>query len=40
MKERISITIDKDVLKKVKKLAIEDNRTLSNYIEKVLKNIK
>ena len=40
MKERISITIDKDVLKKVKELAQKDNRTLSNYIEKVLKDVK
>ena len=40
MKERISITIDRDVLKKVKELAQEDNRTLSNFIEKILKSIK
>ncbi len=39
MKERISITIDKDVLQKVKELAIKDNRTLSNFIEKILKEI-
>ena len=37
MKERISITIDKDLLKKIKQLAKQDNRTLSNYIEKKLK---
>lgn len=37
IKERISITIDWDVLEKVKELAEEDDRSLSQYINLVLK---
>lgn len=37
LKERISITIDGDVLKKVKDKAEYDGRSLSQYINLVLK---
>ena len=37
LKEKISITIDIDVLAKVKKLAEKDDRSLSQYINLVLK---
>lgn len=37
MKKKISISIDKILLEKLKKLAEEENRTLSNYIEQQLK---
>lgn len=37
LKDRISITIDSDVLKKVKDKAEYDGRSLSQYINLVLK---
>ena len=37
LKEKISITIDEDLLKKIKILAEEDDRSLSQYINIVLK---
>ena len=37
MKSKISISIDKTVLVAIKEKAKEENRTLSNYINKVLK---
>lgn len=37
MKERITITLDKEVLEKIKKEANKENRSLSNYINKKLK---
>lgn len=37
LKERISITIDGDILKKVKEKAEYDGRSLSQYINLVLK---
>ena len=37
LKEKISITIDEDLLKKIKTLAEEDDRSLSQYINIVLK---
>lgn len=37
MKEKINITIDEDVIKELRKLAKDDNRTLSNYIDSILK---
>lgn len=37
MKERITITLDKEVLEKTKKEANKENRSLSNYINKKLK---
>ena len=38
LKEKISITIDWDVLEKIKAMAEEDDRSLSQYINIVLKN--
>lgn len=38
MKERISITIDSDVLKELRKLAENDDRSLSQFINLILKN--
>jgi predicted transcriptional regulator len=37
LKEKISITIDSDLLEKLKLLAEEDDRSLSQYINLVLK---
>ncbi len=37
LKEKISITIDEDVLKELKILAEEDDRSLSQYINIILK---
>ena len=37
LKEKISITIDNDILEKLKILAEEDDRSLSQYINLVLK---
>jgi predicted transcriptional regulator len=37
LKEKISITIDGDVLEKLKQLAEKDDRSLSQYINLVLK---
>ncbi|MBR2724992.1 MAG: toxin-antitoxin system protein [Ruminococcus sp.] len=37
LKEKISITIDGDLLEKIKKYAEEDDRSLSQYINLVLK---
>ncbi len=37
LKEKISITIDGDVLEKLKKASEEDDRSLSQYINIVLK---
>ncbi|WP_268222197.1 DUF6364 family protein [Staphylococcus ureilyticus] len=38
MKEKISITIDKDVIDKIRELAKEDDRKPSQMINKILKN--
>ena len=38
LKEKISITIDWDVLERLKQLAEEDERSLSQYVNMVLKN--
>ena len=38
LKEKISITIDNDILKKLKAYAEEDDRSLSQYINIILKN--
>ena len=38
LKERISITIDSDLLEKLKKIADEDCRPLSQYINLVLRD--
>ena len=37
LKEKISITIDSDILKKVKEKADSDERSLSQYINLVLR---
>lgn len=37
LKEKISITIDSDVLEKIKEAAERDDRSLSQYINIVLK---
>lgn len=37
LKEKISITVDEDVLCEIRKLAEEDDRSLSQYINMVLK---
>jgi len=37
LKEKISITIDEDVLKKLKEQAEQDDRSLSQYINLILK---
>ena len=37
LKEKISITIDEDLLEKIRGLAEEDDRSLSQYINLVLK---
>jgi len=38
LKEKISITVDNDVLEKIKSAAENDDRSLSQYINIVLKN--
>ncbi len=38
LKEKISITIDWDILEKIKEMAESDDRSLSQYINIVLKN--
>lgn len=37
LKEKISITLDADLLKKIKILAEKDERSLSQYINLILK---
>lgn len=37
LKEKISITVDSDLLAKLKVLAVEDDRSLSQYINLILK---
>jgi len=37
-KVQLPVRIDPDTLKQLKKLAKADNRTLSNYVETVLKD--
>jgi len=38
MKQRVTITLSKEVLKKVRQIADQESRSLSQQIEKVLKN--
>ncbi len=38
LKEKISITIDSDLLKELKMKADEDERSLSQYINLILRN--
>ncbi|MCI8361445.1 MAG: ribbon-helix-helix protein, CopG family [Clostridiales bacterium] len=37
-KQHISITLDRDILEKIKLLAQESDRSLSQYINHILKN--
>lgn len=37
LKARVSITLDEDVIEKIKELAEEDDRSFSQYINMVLK---
>ena len=37
LKEKISITLDSDIIKKLKDLAEDDDRSFSQYINMVLK---
>ncbi len=37
LKEKISITVDEDILAEINKLAEEDDRSLAQYINMVLK---
>lgn len=38
LKEKISITVDSDIVQKIKKLVEEDDRSFSQYINMVLKD--
>jgi len=38
MKERVTITLSKEVLNKVRQIADQESRSLSQQIEKVLKD--
>ncbi len=37
LKSKLTITADSDVIEKIKRLAEEDDRTVSQYINRVLK---
>lgn len=37
LKSKVSITLDEDVIKRIKELAEEDDRSFSQYINMVLK---
>ncbi len=37
LKEKVSITLDGDIIEKIKLLAEEDERSFSQYINKILK---
>lgn len=37
LKEKVSITLDSDIIKKLKELAEDDDRSFSQYINMVLK---
>lgn len=38
LKSKVSITLDNDVIEKIKKLSEKDDRSFSQYINLVLKN--
>lgn len=38
LKEKVSITLDSDIVERIKQLAEEDERSFSQYINKVLKD--
>ena len=37
LKEKVSITLDEDIVKRIRELAEQDDRSFSQYINKVLK---
>lgn len=37
LKEKVSITLDEDVVKRIRELAENDDRSFSQYINKILK---
>lgn len=37
LKEKVSITLDEDLVKRIRELAEQDDRSFSQYINKVLK---
>ncbi len=37
LKEKVSITLDSDIVEKIKTLAEDDERSFSQYINKILK---
>ena len=37
LKEKVSITLDSDIIKEIRQLADKDDRSFSQYINKVLK---
>ncbi len=38
LKEKVSITLDSDIVAKIRELAEKDDRSFSQYINKVLKD--
>lgn len=38
MKEKINITVDEEVIEAIRQEAKDNNRTLSNYIDTILKD--
>lgn len=38
LKQRVSITLDEDIITQVKELAEEDDRSFSQYVNMVLRN--
>lgn len=38
LKNKVSITLDEDIIKQIKELAENDDRSFSQYINMVLKN--
>lgn len=38
LKDKVSITLDEDIIKRIKELAEEDDRSFSQYINMVLKD--
>lgn len=38
LKEKVSITLDGDIVKKIKDMSEEDDRSFSQYINKILKD--
>ncbi len=38
LKQKVSITIDEDIITQIKELAEKDDRSFSQYINKILRN--